>query len=57
MDLTKLSITDLFIYKETISAMIEHGEEDSAVTEEALEVLYAKLDKIDDEIYGRIDTI
>jgi len=56
MDLTSLSITDLFIYKETVSAMIEHGEAEGE-REEAIEALYTKLDKLDDEIFARIESI
>ena len=56
MDLTKLTITDLFLYKEMVSAMIEAGEADDQ-PEESIEALYEKLDKLDNEIYSRVESI
>lgn len=54
MDLTKLSISDLFIYKEAVLALIEQSDNAS---EETIEELYAKLDRLEDEIVNRIDSI
>jgi hypothetical protein len=52
MDLTKLSVTDLFLYQEMLEQLLD--DVDNETTEE---ILGAKLDKIQQELLNRIDTI
>lgn len=52
MDLTKLTITDLFLYKELIYTIIEDNE--GQVDEEELNI---KIEKIEAEILARVDSI
>lgn len=52
MDLTKLTVTDLFLYQEMLSQLIEEAEDDSQADH-----LGEKLDRIQQELYNRLDTI
>lgn len=51
MDITKLPILDLFLYQEMIESLIEEVNEDEA------DHLESKLERIQQEILNRIDTI
>lgn len=52
MDLTKLTVTDLFLYQEMLEQLIEDVEDESQADH-----LGEKLDRIQQELLNRLDTI